>query len=54
MQNLMIYTLSNWKNQTPVWGPILKDVEGNSYILLGRKYRNFYTAEIRLFNTLYS
>jgi len=30
---------------TPVWGPIMGDINGSAYILLGRKYRNFYTGQ---------
>ena len=33
------------ESQSPVWGSVKKDAEGNSYILLGRKYRNFYTGQ---------
>jgi len=40
-----IYIKQLESSQTSVWGPILKDMEGNSYILLGRKYRNFYTGQ---------
>jgi two-component system sensor histidine kinase YesM len=29
----------------PVWGGTKKDTEGNAYILLGRRYQNFYTGQ---------
>jgi two-component system sensor histidine kinase YesM len=29
----------------PVWGGTKKDARGNAYILLGRKYQNFYTGQ---------
>jgi len=33
------------RKKTPVWGEVEKDEEGNAYLLLGRKYQNFYTGQ---------
>lgn len=33
------------KSKTPVWGETKKDSAGNAYILLGRKYQNFFTGQ---------
>lgn len=33
------------QSKTPVWGKTKKDLNGNSYILLGRRYQNFYTGQ---------
>lgn len=33
------------QKKTPVWGGIEKDGGGNAYILLGRKYQNFFTGQ---------
>ncbi|PYI55554.1 sensor histidine kinase [Paenibacillus flagellatus] len=32
-------------SKTPVWGITKKDIDGNAYILLGRKYQNFFTGQ---------
>ncbi|HBE77304.1 MAG TPA: sensor histidine kinase [Firmicutes bacterium] len=33
------------QSKIPVWGPVVKDPDNNSYILVGRKFRNFVTGE---------
>lgn len=33
------------QSKIPVWGPVMKDRNNNSYILVGRKFRNFVTGE---------
>ncbi|WP_248927206.1 cache domain-containing sensor histidine kinase [Paenibacillus hamazuiensis] len=32
-------------SNTPVWGGVKKDADGNSHILLGRRYQNFFTGQ---------
>ena len=33
------------QSKTPVWGNTKKDEDGNAYILLGRRFQNFYTGQ---------
>lgn len=33
------------QSNVPIWGRTKKDADGNAYILLGRKYQNFYTGQ---------
>ncbi|HHW47405.1 MAG TPA: hypothetical protein GXX14_02160, partial [Clostridiaceae bacterium] len=40
-------------NRFFVWGPVKRDKNNNSYILLGRKYRNFYSGQNGMYLIVY-
>lgn len=41
----LLYIEEIRNSKIPVWGKIKKDIHNHAYILLGRRYRNFYTGQ---------